>query len=594
MVTGRLSRLFRLANRRGGLPAAVGLAGSAALALAGCLEDPPPPKPLPELEVFGTGDTMVYIGDTARFSVRTVPSNVAVTGYAWTFSREEGRYDPVQYDSAETTGPFLTRVFRAEEAGRHSIGVELLGVTGSWWHIQPPGFSFPVRVDPGRPGLTLDSESELPFGPGNRLRAKAQDPNGRVEKYHWSTTYGTFTDSTDIPEWTLSDSLLGYQDIYCRARDEDGQFSDTVRKSVRFTPRGLYGSVRDHFAGVNALPGGGFLAAGQTQSFDTRRGDAWLARLDAEGRLIAHATVKRSHVFGTDGTGWFNALAPGEPGSHLAVGAYRDSTHNEGFFAVADAQGKVLTQGFEEGAGQQEYQAAAWLQSGLWVAVGNSVTRVGQQDTSSGLLSFIRPDGTHASRKVSRGRSLSFHCVAPTADGNVLAGATGAVNFTAQGGFLYKATPAGDTLWSRPVDPGGFPLLIPHALIACKAGGFAMLGFAYDGALIHRLDAEGKVQWTRVISKVPGEWPRAGSLVEIPDGDILAAVDLPYKANPNSGLLFTRLDAQGTIKWSRRLGRADDGVEAVAAVQGAGIAAVGSLSNSAWLLRLGEDGKVLW
>jgi hypothetical protein len=572
---------------------------TAALAMTGCLEAPPPgPVIAPEIEFFGKADTLIYIGDTARFEVTHAPRSAEVTGYAWTFSRNEGR-GPVRWDSVETVEPFLERVFRPEQAGYHDIQVKLLGVEQAWLDY----FGFRVRVDLGRPKLSLETARELPFGPGNRIQVKASDPDGRIVRYHWSTVYGTFTDSSDIPEWALPDSLIEGQSIYCRVRDEDGQVSDTLSQFIRFRSKGTYGWVRDGLTGISALAGGGFLVAGTTQSFDSRHGDAWLARIDADGMLLAQATVKRSHAFGAVGTGRFNALAGGS-GTYLAVGAYRDSTHDDGLFALVNAEGKVLAQGFAEGKGNQEFVAAAALESGSWLAVGRSSTSLPAPDTTSGLLGFISPAGSLQSTSLlTRGRSLQFYCATATDDGNALVGGTGFLDSRTSSGFLYKISPTGDSLWLRPADPGGFTWVHPRALIACRAGGFALLAIGNDGAFVQRLDGEGRTQWTRILYTLQGEPARAGSLAETPDGDFLAGLDLPYKAQPYSGVQLTRLDALGAVKWTRRLGRYEDDIQAVAAVPGGGFAAAGTLSRSddmgvttplSWILRLADDGKVMW
>lgn len=572
-----------------------------ALSLAGCLdEDPPAYRFTKPVDVFGTGDTLVYIGDTARFSVRTAPKDVGAGGFAWILHRG---YEEKPYDSVETAGPVLERVFTAAEAGRHAIRVRALGMDEYQYDWTP--FGFFVRVDLGRPAVALDTVKEFPFGSGNRYRVRATDPDGRVVKYHWSTVYNTFTDSTDGPVWALPDTLLDGESIYCRVRDDKGQYSDTARISIRVLPRGIYGTVRDDFRGILPMADGGFLAAGHTQSFDTRLGEPWVARLDSSGALTARTTVKASASFGVYGTGRFNGITAGASDFHLAFGVYsdsRDTTRNDILVAAFDGNGRLRTQGIQLAPGDQELAACARLANGDWMAVGSSLPNRVTRDTTFGLVALVGSHGTlDSTRVLKRGASLTFKCIAPTADGNALVGAVGTVNFSTQAGYLYKLTPAGDSLWAKPIELGGFAFITPHALIACKAGGFALLAFGSNGALVHRLDEEGKVRWTRMVPSAKEEWPRAGSLAEDPMGGLLVGLDLPFKANP-PGIQLTRLDDGGEILWSRRLGRYEDDLYTLAAVPSGGFIAAGSLMQriefgtaaSAWVFRFDMQGRMLW
>lgn len=570
------------------------------LALAGCLQlqvqEPRGPALPPDVEIFGTGDTLAYVHDTARFAVSLAPPIEDVESYVWKVRRSGS--DSV-LDSVATPGPALARVWT--KAGLHSIGVEAR-TTADYW--MPP-FAFSIRVDSGLAVIALDTTSQYPFGSGNRFRVQARDPDGSVVKYHWSTRPDRFMDSTDVPEWSLPDTLLDYADVYCRVRDDKGFFSATARKSLRFLPKGVHGALQDDFRGLVVLPDGGFLAVGRTRSFDSRLGEPWVARLDGMGALEAWSTLKRSGEFGVFGSGEFHAIAAGAGGDYIAVGAYRDSTHDDALIAGVDAAGSLRWRIFVGDSGHQVFRAGVQADGGRHVAVGSTVPDARKTDSTEALVAVVSPAGGLLHAKAFRkGKRLDFRCVARAADGNLVVGAMGpTVTAGAEGwaGHLYKLTPDGDSLWARPIDRPVAGWLQPHSLAACRGGGFALLSLGYGHSVLQRLDEDGKTVWARTLSAVPEEWARSGSLAESPEGDLLVGIDLPHSARP-PGILLAKLDAAGNLLWSRQLARADDVLHAVAALPTGGFAAAGSINRqgptlpytAAWIFRFDPEGKMLW
>jgi hypothetical protein len=582
------------ARREWGYRAALAL--GAALSLAGCMADPEPKMapPLPLVETFGSGDSMVYIGDTARFTLRLAPKIADVEYYRWRIVHGQ------TYDTLDTREPALALAWDADQTGWYSIHVGIK--TRSRYRIEP--FSFDVRVDSGAPELELDPAEEFPFGAGNRCKAAARDPNGTIAKYYWSTRQDVFTDSTDGPEWILPDNLLGYERVYCKATDNSGFSTGTVWTGVRILPK-TYGTIRDDFHGVAALPDGGLLAVGYTGSFDTRKGEPWIARLDADGDLAAKTTVKRSADFGTYGQGAFLSLSPAGPASgFVAAGVYRDSTHDDGLLVGIDAQGNVAWKTFiAVDSGHQSFAANLQADAGRHIAVGYSVPDIRSQDTTLALFAVVDPAGGILLTKTfrHRGGRLSFHSIAPTRDGNVMVAASGTGLAFGQAGYLYKLNLAGDSLWARPIEQFGLKAIAPQALVACRSGGFALLLNGYGQSQLVRLDEEGQVVWSRILLTVKDEWTRGGTLLESASGDFLLGCDLPYQAQP-SGIQLIKVGAKGDILWSRNLGSYSDGVFGLAELPSGGFAAAGETAagstggsaTSAWVFRFDDAGRMMF
>lgn len=566
------------------------LGAVAALSLCGCMATDPKPArqapPLPEVEIFGTGDTLVYIGDSARFSLSLAPDIADVEFYRWRISS-----DGVS-DTVDTQEPALARAWGKDQAGSYLI---LVGIkTRSRYLIEP--FAFSIRVDSGVPELKPDTMEEFPFGAGNRFKVKARDPNGTLAKFYWSTKADTFTDSTDGPEWILPDTLLGYASIYCEARDDSGLRSKTLLQGIRVNPK-TYGTLRDDFRGLAALPDGSLLAAGHTESFDTRKGEPSIAKIDAKGGMIARTTVKRSQDFGKYGLGYFHSLSPAGAGAgFVAAGFYRDSTQDDGLLAGIDAEGNVAWKAFiAADSGHQSFAASLQADAGHHIAVGYSIPDIRRRDTTFALLAAVDPAGAILFTKTFRhGNRLSFQSLAKTKDGNILVAAAGEGQAPGYGqaGWLYKLTPGGDSLWARPIGQFGLPAIDPQALVACRNGGFALLLNSRGQSQLVRLDEEGQVLWSKVLFTVKDEWIRGGTLIETAAGDFLLACNLPNPAQP-SGIALFKYDAQGNLAWRRSLGTYSDYVYGLAELPSGGFAAAGSIgSTTAWIFRFDGNGKM--
>ena len=317
------------------------------------------------------------------------------------------------------------------------------------------------------------------------------------------------------------------------------------------------GGHGDEFAHAVALSGdGGFVIAGETRSHGTGSQDAWLVKLNADGREawsqtyggpesdIVYAVQKTSdggyvlagetHSFGgatssrsnfwlikTDSNGnqeWqrtydanagFSSSDPGNSDAARAVRQTRDggyilagsSTGASGTsirLVRTGAQGGMLWSSDAGGpAGALAYDIAETPGGGLVIA-GNTSSAGGGSDA---LLIKTGADGAQEwSRSYGGILNDEARSLALTADGGY---ALGGFSWSQGAGlsdfWLVKADSSGEEEWQRTF--GGVPRDAAHALIQTSDGGFALAGWSEsfsggDRSWIIKTDSAGGLQWS--------------------------------------------------------------------------------------------------
>lgn len=172
-----------------------------------------------------------------------------------------------------------------------------------------------------------------------------------------------------------------------------------------------------------------------------------------------------------------------------------------------------------------------------------------------------------------------------------------------------KLDAEGRVLWSRLYEAEGDTRIGPHALQVTTDGSYVLAGQARDGAdtdaWIARVDAAGDVIWSRRYGGPDQDG--ANSIEQTADGGFI--VGGVYYGSPaeSSDYWAFKLDASGNVVWSKRYGGVDDGLGAsdgldtgydITATSDGGYVLVGySISfgvADAWTLKLDGNGNVMW
>ncbi|GBC85869.1 hypothetical protein HRbin11_02328 [bacterium HR11] len=308
-----------------------------------------------------------------------------------------------------------------------------------------------------------------------------------------------------------------------------------------------YGGGRLEVAySVRTAADGGLVVAGSTDSFGAGGTDAWVLRLDADGRVLWQKAL------GGDGTDVAYAVRPTPDGGFVVAG-YTSS----------------FTAGGEAGAWVFRLNAAGGL---VWQKVYGPGVAYGLDRTSDG--------------------------------GFVVAGATTAFGAAGLDAWVLRLDAQGNVVWQRRY--GGSGSDVAYSVRAVPDGGFVVAGFttsfgagSYD-AWVLRLDAAGGVLWQRAYGGGLQDWAYAVDRTS-DGGFIVAGYTESFGAGANDVWVF-RLDDSGDVQWTATYGdTADDYAYAVQALPDGGFIVAGYTTSFGavylgdfWVLRLGPDGAIVW
>lgn len=364
------------------------------------------------------------------------------------------------------------------------------------------------------------------------------------------------------------------------------------------------GAKIDSFRAVAAMPGGGFLAVGSSESGGAGGFDIWLVRTDAAGVILWE---KR---FGGAGDDYGLAVAATEDGGAVIGGAAEGRKYL--WLIRIDDKGDVRWSRRIDSGYRGHVTAVAVTRDGY---AATAVTQSAKGAATAGALFRLDRVGNTVWRRNFDGAYHWVSDVRATYGAFVVAGVT-------------KASPVGpNMLWVAKVDVKGQPVWskrLPHADAGGGAGkdAEAYVRMARRGDIIvatthqaaapgglwptrHarlvRLDRNGKVIW-RHMHKGNGR-ERVGGMVLVKGGIILAgttsAAPAPGGKPARSDLWLARIDTSGKTVWERRLGGAGaDGASGFAQTGRTGFVVVGTTDAGAGrgrdglLVTLDREGKI--
>ena len=263
--------------------------------------------------------------------------------------------------------------------------------------------------------------------------------------------------------------------------------------------------------------------AGATESKGAGEFDVWVFKVDARGELIW------DRQFGGPATDWASALVATSDGG-LAVGAYTQD-ESEGpydFWVIKlDGEGELLW--------QRRYGGAAtdWSNA-ITETADNGLVVVGHTESSgNGGADFwvlkLDADGELLWERSFGGEKTDYaSAVTTTRDGDILvAGMTlssGAGLFDSR---VIKLKDSGDVIWDKTY--GGSQNDWVRAIVQTQDGNYALAGYTdsqgagQNDVWLFKLSDDGTLLWERTYGGTANEWARA--LVEMPDGGLALAGD---------------------------------------------------------------------
>ena len=324
----------------------------------------------------------------------------------------------------------------------------------------------------------------------------------------WANSFdsaGSFT-SLDL---TLSDGYIcvgtGGGNVVIMETDADGNELWSVSYG---------GAAEDEPEDVKALPDGGFLVCGQSESYTVDIEDAFLWKLDATGALVWEQYF--------DGPGYtnFQSLILNGNGDIVCAGySQSDGMGYQGIVAVYSPDGDLLDSAVIGTAVDEAFNEIQQTPEGAYILCGHTKPAGTEQCWLVKLNGDLDLEWTREYDGIVRARAQSI--VLAAGGGYLIGGFVG--NFGDADAWLLRLDTVGDVIWEQTY--GGDYWNSCNDLMALGDGGFAVAGFNSPVSdtwhpWVFTIGADGALRWETIYDAQSGG--TALKLAEDSQGDLLA------------------------------------------------------------------------
>ncbi|RME05389.1 MAG: hypothetical protein D6803_09035, partial [Anaerolineae bacterium] len=367
----------------------------------------------------------------------------------------------------------------------------------------------------------------------------------------------------------------------------------------------LYGGAGgEEMEGLLVTSDGGYLVSGSTGSYGDENGDAWLLRLDADGRPVWQKT------YGGEGDEYILDLKESGDG-FIAAGWTESFGAGDADFWVLrlDAQGDILWEKTYGGRRVDQAWSVDTTRDGGYIVAGGTES-FGAGGADYWLLKLdaqgeIEWQKTYGGKEDDGGGGDYEEYVVRALedrDGNfVLASESASFGPGDIAIWVLKLDPQGQILWQKAY--GGEYEESLWTFTELPGGGYLLPGvttsFSPDlsGDLwVLQIDAQGEILWQRLYG-LAELWDEALTAGVTSDGGSL--IGGYYEEENDWDWTLLRLDAEGQLLWSRKYEYAWDWPNAVQALEDGGFAVAGvawpnaqELPEDLWMMRLDAEGQV--
>ncbi len=471
---------------------------------------------------------------TVQFMDESSPGTAAITQWRWEFGDGGSSQEQNPEHTYETRGAYSVRL---RVFSNHGVGEE---IKQGFIHVtQAPTAAFTATPKKGLAPLTVTFTDASTAG------------SAAITKREWTFgDGGTSTEKNPVHVYTTP----GKQTVSLTVTTEDGTNTETQTGFITVTTEMLTfgGSAADQAKAIVALDDGGVVLAGDTQSFGAVGQDAYLLRVDAEGK------EEWSQQYGGLGDDVANALARTPDGGFILAGGttieQAKSTYQAVYLVKTDTVGnRVWSANFEHSLRQTAHAVAA-LNDGTFFAAGSAffaswpVMYALHTDALGNALREYAPQD--------QGYSTRIDGVALAGGGAVIAAGTMQTADERRSMYLVKTTVNGEPLWSTAF--GGGQDAAGMSVAAVSKGGFILAGSRTNPAnnsvdlYAVRTDAQGNELWS-VMAGGPGQ-DRARSVIETSGGGFVMAGETSSSGAGLYDIYLVKVDSTGEVLWERTVG----------------------------------------
>jgi hypothetical protein len=357
-----------------------------------------------------------------------------------------------------------------------------------------------------------------------------------------------------------------------------------------------FGGTGDDFAGqAIQTVDGGYIIAGGTKSKGAGGWDAWVLRLDGQGKLLWDRTFG-----GADDDGAYSVLQTAD-GGHIVAG-YTKSKGAGGWDAWVlrlDGQGKLLWDRTFGGADDDGAYSILQTADGGYIVAGYTKSK-GAGGWDAWVLRLDGQGKLLWDKAFGGVGDETAYSINQTADlGLVIAGVTSSKGAGSWDAWVLCLDAQWQPLWDKTFGGSGHDEAF--SVQQTPDGGYIVVGSVEKAnnwdAWVLRLDGEGEKLWDKTFGGK--EFDEAWWVQQTSDGGhIVAGVTLSKGAGLSDAWLF-RLDDGGELLWDRSFGGiGHDQAENVMQTDDGGYIVAGSTRSrgtgdlDAWVLKLDRNGRL--
>lgn len=403
-----------------------------------------------------------------------------------------------------------------------------------------------------------------------------------------------------VAGYSYSDSHL-LRDTWVMRLDEEGRKiwrRDFAKKSMRSAH------------GMAAAPGGGLVMAGETGKGKGKNKKAWVIRLDDKGNLLWLRT------FDEHQSDFAAAIAPAPDGGFVVAGTALSGNAGggpNGWIYRLDGRGLKTWQYLLPGDRIIVPAAILTTREGEIVMVGDLTKgEYSRGDNHDAYLLKLNPQGRKLWERILAGDKTDVLASIASAPGGgfVLAGYTESKGAGEADAWVVRLDGRGRDTWNRTFGGAGIDGFLSLAILSdgsiVMGGVNRSRGNGLADAWLLGLDRKGEETWERTLGDDGRDMVLAIAAENKPpqgngNGLVFAGLTQPGGKRPDDDLLVGRLDGKGRLLWKRKLGGSqNDAATSILALPDGGILLAGFTRSKgrgradAWILRLNEQGKVLW
>jgi hypothetical protein len=356
------------------------------------------------------------------------------------------------------------------------------------------------------------------------------------------------------------------------------------------------GYADDYARSIQETADGGFILAGDTESFGAGDSDIWVLKLDALGE------VEWQKTYGGPGTEEGNAVRQTPDGGYVVAGSTNSfgSGDYDAWVLKLDQAGNVVWEKvYQMPLGDEAFSIERTVDGG-YILAGYTTFAPRAPEREFWILK-LSSQGTIETYRIFGGIERDqARSVKPTSGGGyIVAGSTDSFGAGSRDMWILKLDDFLNVTWQKAY--GGTESESFRSIWEVSTGDYIVAGSTHsfgpaNSTLVVKLDSLGTVEWERVYGslRVPE------TIQETPDGGFILAS--PSSLGPGgTAILLLKLDVAGNIEWEKTYGwLLEDSVESATQTGDGGFAVAGrstsfnldATGRDLWILRLNGSGDI--